>query len=269
VPKKNKKQNVYSRIVEKIFVDRWKKGKTEIPFTREDIVSAAATIGVALPKNLGDVIYSARYRAKAPEAIAKKTPQGKTWVIMGRGTAKYAWQLTTLARLLPNQHLATTKVPDATPQVVVQYAKGDEQALLARLRYNRLIDIFLGVAAYSLQNHLRSVVADIGQMEIDELYVGVDKRGRQYVVPVQAKGGTDELSVVQTSQDLAFCRQHYPELVCRPVAAQFIGDDKIALFELGVEDDEVKIVDERHYRLVQANEITKADLAGYAVAPQS
>ena len=67
----------------------------------------------------------------------------------------------------------------------------DEQALLAKVRYNRLIDVFLGVAAYSLQNHLRTTVSDVGQLEIDEIYVGVDRQGRQYVMPVQAKGGSD------------------------------------------------------------------------------
>jgi len=38
------------------------------------------------------------------------------------------------------------------------YALGDEQALLAKLRYNRLLDIFTGVVCYSLQNHLRTNV---------------------------------------------------------------------------------------------------------------
>lgn len=49
----------------------------------------------------------------------------------------------------------------------------DEQALLAKVRYSRLVDIFLGIAAYSLQNHLRTSVVGIGQIEMDELYVGI------------------------------------------------------------------------------------------------
>lgn len=38
------------------------------------------------------------------------------------------------------------------------------------------------------------------QVETDEVYVGVDKRGAHFVVPVQAKGGTDSISVVQIEQ---------------------------------------------------------------------
>ena len=45
--------------------------------------------------------------------------------------------------------MAFTKVPDATPGVVSLYALGDEQALLARVRYNRLIDIFIGCGSFA------------------------------------------------------------------------------------------------------------------------
>jgi hypothetical protein len=73
--------------------------------------------------------------------------------------------------------MAETKVPDSTPGVIAMYALSDEQALLAKLRYNRLIDIFTGVACYSLQSHLRTSVRTLGQVETDEIYIGLDKRG--------------------------------------------------------------------------------------------
>jgi len=31
-----------------------------------------------------------------------------------------------------------TPIPDATPQIVLEYQSNDEQAMLARVRYNRL-----------------------------------------------------------------------------------------------------------------------------------
>lgn len=42
--------------------------------------------------------------------------------------------------------LRTIRLPDSTPGVIAKYAMFDEQALLARLRYNRLLDIFTGLA---------------------------------------------------------------------------------------------------------------------------
>ena len=111
---------------------------------------------------------------------------------------------------MPNEHLALTAIPDATPELIRAYALDDEQALLAIVRYNRMVDTFLGLTTYSLQNHLRTTVKGIGQIEIDELYVGLDKYGCHYVIPVQAKGGKDQIGIVQTTQDIRFVEQKFP-----------------------------------------------------------
>jgi hypothetical protein len=104
----------------------------------------------------------------------------------------------------------------------------------------------------------------MGQIEIDEIYVGVNKSGQQFVVPVQAKVGKDKLAVVQTSQDLGYCAEKYPNLTPRAISAQFLQNKVIALFELTLENDEVTVVEERHYCLVAAKSITDEDLRTYA-----
>ncbi len=259
-----RKKNRYAAIIEKIFFSKYTKGDEEIAFEREDLERAANALQIKLPKNLGDVIYSIRYRTELPKRILKTQPKGKEWIIEGRGRALYCFRLVTENRIVPNDQLAAIKVPDATPEIVSSYALSDEQALLAKVRYNRLLDIFLGLATYSLQNHLRTTVRDLGQVEIDEIYVGIDKRGAQYVLPVQAKGGADQLSVVQAKQDIACCQEKFPNLECRAISAQFIATDLIALFELALEDGMVKIVEEKHYRLVPGDQITADDLQTYA-----
>jgi hypothetical protein len=170
----------------------------------------------------------------------------------------------TPVRIVPRPDLIAIKIPDATPEIVASYALGDEQALLAKVRYNRLIDIFLGIATYSLQNHLRTTVAGIGQIEVDEIYVGVNRNGQQFVIPVQAKGGSDQLGITQTRQDMACCVQEFPRLACRPVSAQLMADDTIALFELTLDGEDVKVVEEKHYRLVPSDEIGDQDLRLYS-----
>jgi hypothetical protein len=132
------------------------------------------------------------------------------------------------------------------------------------VRYNRLIDIFLGIASYSLQNHLQTFVKNMGQIEVDEVYVGLNRHGQQFVVPVQAKGGNDQLGVTQTRQDIACCQQKFPRLTCRPVSAQFMTDETIALFELALQGEDVKVVEEKHYKLVPSAEIGIDDLILYA-----
>jgi hypothetical protein len=265
VPEEKKKQNRYKAIIEKIFFDSYKRGTAKIEFDRDDLPRAARALGVELPDNLGDVIYSIRYRTPMPEKVLTTQPKGMEWIIEGTGRSRYVFKLVKINRIVPNTKLVTIKVPDATPEIISAYALSDEQALLAKVRYNRLVDVFLGIASYSLQNHLRTTVEGIGQIEIDEIYVGLDRHGRQYVLPVQAKGGGDQLSAVQAKQDIACCAEKFPNLICRAISAQFMADDLIAIFELTQEGDEIKVVEEKHYRLVPADQIGPADLKAYGI----
>lgn len=257
------KLNRYSQLIEQIFFSHYEKGITEIGFERDELVSTAQKLGIALPKNLGDVVYSFRYRATMPETILAEAPAGFVWIIRPSGRAIYRFVLVKDMPLIPNEMIAETKIPDATPGIVAMYAFNDEQALLTKLRYNRLIDIFCSVTCYSLQNHLRTTVPAMGQVETDELYVGVDKRGVHFVFPVQAKGGTDKLNIVQIEQDFALCSHRFPDLVCRPIGAQFMQDDLIALFEFEMSDAGVRISAEKHYRLVLPQELSKEELEMY------
>jgi hypothetical protein len=258
-----KRKNRYSAIIEHIFNSKYGEGLREIEFLRDELTVVARKLRIKLPKNLGDLIYSFRYRADLPEAIRKHAGTGETWIIRPAGTGKYRFVLVPDKPLLPNANLALTKIPDATPGIVAKYAFNDEQALLAKLRYNRLIDIFTGVTCYSLQNHLRTTVPELGQVETDELYVGVDKKGAHYIFPIQAKGGSDKLSVVQIEQDFAVCKNKFTSLICRPIGAQFIADDVIALFEFEQGISGVSINSEKHYKLVPPEEISDADLKNY------
>ncbi len=258
-----KVQNRYSAIIENIFRSKFKSGMRQIEFKREEIVGAAKKLKIDLPKNLGDLVYSFRYRADLPKTIRKRAPKGKIWIIRPAGRALYRFVLVADRPLIPNVNMADTKVPDSTPGVIVKYAFNDEQSLLAKVRYNRLVDIFTGVACYSLQNHLRITVPDVGQVETDELYVGVDKKRVHYIFPIQAKGGTDKLNVVQIEQDFAVCAHKFPTLISRPVAAQCMDDEVIALFEFELSGDGVAIASEKHYKLVPPEGVTDADLKTY------
>jgi hypothetical protein len=106
-------------------------------------------------------------------------------------------------------------------------------------------------------------VSGIGQVETDELYIGLDRRGAHYIFPVQAKGGKDRLSIVQIEQDFSLCEDKFPSLISRPLAAQFMGDDLIALFDFVKNEDGVKVSSEKHYRLVDPSELTPEELKAY------
>lgn len=254
----------YDEIISAIFRERYTEGVTSIIFEREDLATKARELGFEPPKNLGDIVYSYKYRKRLPEDIINTAPEGFYWRIKNTGVAQHEFVLTPGAEFVePDSMLATTKIPDGTPSIVKKHSISDEQALLAIVRYNRLIDIFLGITCYSLQNHLRTTVTGIGQIETDEIYVGIDKAGKQYIIPVQAKGGTDKLGISQIEQDLALCAEKYPQLICRSIACQFITRDIVAMFEFSIEDERIVKINERHYKIVDAAAISSEDLLSY------
>lgn len=261
--------NRYSRLLEHIFFKHYVEGAREVSFERDELESAAKQLGIKLPKNLGDIVYSFRYRSALPQTILDTAPSGEHWLIRPAGSGKYRFESTTQTPLAPNPAYAETKIPDATPGIIARYALTDEQALLARLRYNRLIDVFLSLTCYSLQSHLRTQVPGMGQVETDEIYVGLDTRGGHYVIPVQAKGGRDQLSFVQIEQDMAMCAHKFPGLLCRPVAAQFMAGEVIALFTFELGEAGVGISAERHYRLVLQEDLSEAEIQLYSERPES
>lgn len=257
------RQNRYNAIIEDIFFSARSHDNPDLPFKRTDIEDACKRNGIRPPKNIGDILYSARYRNGLPRRVLETAPDGREWAIFPAGRGKYRFKHVRQALFAPNNARAVTKVPDSTPGPIAKYAKGDEQALLAKLRYNRLVDVFTGVVCYSLQNHLRTTVRGMGQVETDELYVGIDRRGAHYVIPIQAKGGDDKINVVQIWQDYGVCKEKYPGSIARPIGAQFMRDNTIALLEFDEEGDDIVLLREMHYQLVAYDQISAEDLLRY------
>ena len=97
--------NRYKALIERIFRDRYRKGLSRIEFERDELVKIASILRIDIPKNLGDVIYSLRYRIEMPESILRTQPPGKEWIIEGAGRAKYAFVLAKRNRIVPMRNL--------------------------------------------------------------------------------------------------------------------------------------------------------------------
>ena len=127
----------YNAIIERVFLGRYRSGDVEVAFVREDLIDAGSELGVAVLRNLGDVLYTFRYRRPLPKAVLETAPADKEWTIRGAGQAAYPFRLVTVDHVVPNPSLMTIKIPDATPEIVSARAMSDEQAPLAKIRYNR------------------------------------------------------------------------------------------------------------------------------------
>jgi len=152
------KNNRYQAIITEIFQAHFRDGMVDFEFSRAEIAATAQALAIPLPKNLGDVIYTFRYRNALPAVIVQTAAAGCEWIIVGAGNGLYRFRQVQITSISARTHLLPIKIPDSTPEIIGAYALSDEQALLAKVRYNRLIDLFLGLTAYSLQNHLRTTV---------------------------------------------------------------------------------------------------------------
>jgi hypothetical protein len=240
-------------VIIKVFQKYYRDGMDTVHFSMDDIRDAIKEVAKKNPnygeKNVADLRYQyTSGRRSLPTEIDRLGP----WMIMGTGKGAYAFvRVKEGLDVSISADLQEILIPDATPEIVVEYAGRDEQGLLAKLRYNRLLDIFLGITCYHLQNHWRTTVNKV-QREIDDLYVGIDVDGRQYVIPVEAKGRKDRVSKTQIVQMVEFAGQRYPRLIIRPVGIQEITDKGIVLilFTPGKSPDDIKIKEMRRYKLV-------------------
>ena len=255
----------YDGVIEKVFFDNYNKGDVRVSFNREELAEACQSLGFDRIKNLGDIPYSYRFRKALPDSIKETVHSSSEWIITGSGIASYEFRQACPGKIQPSANRMPIPVPDATPEIVKHYAPGtDEQALLARVRYNRLVDIFTGLTCYSVQNHLRTTVENVGQIEVDEIYLGINKKGTHFVLPCQAKSPGDQFGIAQVMQDIALCESRYPETVCKPIAVQFLDSDDLVILELGVTEEDsilkLNVVDEKHFKLISQNEIDRSAL---------
>jgi hypothetical protein len=270
-----KPQAGWKSALEELFHKHYKRGDTRVEFGAEELNAAAHKHKV---RNQYDIVYNSRIRAKSvPLSVQDKCPKGFKWVIETLKKGDYAFVTIPESELVgfdPNPQMIEIKVLDATPEIIAKYAKNDEQAALALVRYNRLIDIFTGITAYSLQSHLKAEVKGMAQVEIDELYLGVDSAGRHYAIPVEAKSGNDALNGLQIKQAVILCSKLFPDLIARPIGIKITkreqkhGANVIAMmeFELAA-NGRLGLRSEKHYRLVGKDQLSEAEMKAQNQAP--
>lgn len=187
----------YDDIIERVFFNNYREGDQKVSFDRDELAQACDVLKINRIKNLGDIPYTYRFRRDLPVTIKNKAPENSDWIIIGTGRGSYEFRQAIPGKIEPSHNRQLIKILDTTPEIVKRYAPGmDEQALLTKVRYNRLIDLFTGLTCYSIQNHLRTSVDTIGQIEIDEIYLGINKRGAHFVLPCQAKSPGDSFGIV-------------------------------------------------------------------------
>lgn len=237
------------RIMIQLFLSKYSSDADSFNFTLDEVREIARGNSIPL-RNPADFTYQYRARRAMPEQVLDLGH----WIIVGAGKGQYVMQ-----RIESSPHFeyeipdAYTSIQDITPTSVVPLLRDDEMSSLTRLRYCEVVSHFTGLDCHEIQTHYRSFVQGIGQVEIDEFYVGKGEAG-VFLLPLEAKGNveSDLLGRLQISQMVSTMEQDFPGVQRRILAMKHLGDDDYLMFELTNSSDPNDIEIERisRYRLV-------------------
>jgi hypothetical protein len=217
------------------------KHRDEIPFSKEDLVKHGdelRRLGItprgAAVKNVPDIIYTYRARSDLPAEILAHGD----YAIVGRGKGRYAfYKIQRPNRVSPPAQRMTVPVPDVIPKWARSFMTDDEQGMLTAIASNGLVARHLRLKrAFRLQSHLRCSVADYGQVEIDELYVGEDDAAKHVVVAVEAKDRSahDLLNIAQLYGCAQALLERYPDHQLKLLGVKPVGDSAVVMCEFRV-----------------------------------
>ena len=107
-----------------------------------------------------------------------------------------------------------------------------------------------------MQGHFRTTVKNTGQVEIDDLYIGLDTDGNGFVLPIEAKIDSlkDQLGVVQVTQMIRFAEAQFPDLSVRPIGVKLMLDGSYMFLEFTAVSDPNQIATKRYKRYLLVRE---------------
>ncbi len=251
----------YEQIIDRVIRKKFRFGMTQFMVTSKEIEIASQELDIRL-KNPGDPIYTYRFRKDLPQWFrdteTEKDKDGNKleWMILLAGDGEYLFIMGRNRIIKPSLTLEPIRVREVKSCITIKPT--DEQSKLAWIRRNFILEHFLGLEeTEAVQNHKRTKVDGIGQIEIDEIREGVDAQGNHYFIPIQAKNGEkDRLASVQVLTDIAYHERQHANLEILPVAVKFIrnkftGAEIIACFLFKkAEDGFLDVVKEAHYSIV-------------------
>jgi hypothetical protein len=232
---------------EAAFIAMWRHAKADAPdpdrieFSKEDIAfhgKKLRELGLCTApldvKNIPDIIYTFRARADLPAEILATGH----WAIIGRGKGLYAFvKIPFPNRFRFPETMTVVPLPNSIPDWVRPFMQNDEQGMLTSAHVHNLVARHLGLAsAFRLQSHLRYGVAEYGQVEVDELYIGKDVQDNIVAIAVEAKDRNvdDCLNVSQLFGTAQALRALFPDRPKRLLGAKPDGSNRICLSEFAV-----------------------------------
>lgn len=221
-------------------------------FTREELLEHATRVGVRI-RNPGDFPYYYAKRHVLPEAIRREGFLGIETI--RRST--YAFTKAHDAIEIP-ENLPATEALLSLPSSVRKYITEDEQGMLVKIREADVLSDFLGEKAFHLQSHLRTESKELGQVEIDDVYV-MEESGE--ICTVEAAAKKEKVIRSQIRRQVAGARTRFGVRTrdVTPVAVYILSHDKVVLLHL---DESLQIEDGKVYHFKEPRRPSQRDLDG-------
>jgi len=251
----------YDEVILEVFLRHHQPGVERLIFEKDELAEICLKHGITV-RNIPDIIYTYRARRMLPDRILTSGH----WAIEPAGRGTYAFRLLRNPPHfeIPFQDYEPVDIYNAIPEVVEGLLRQDEQSLLTRILYNRLADIFTGLTCFHIQNHYRSFVEEMGEVELDAIYVGVDRGGTLFVIPIEAKSQAENEMIgrIQVSHLVKLVRQDFGKLQRRIIAIKALQDGTIAMVEFNDQEDpdDLKILTVGRYRLIRRGSQFKFNL---------
>ncbi|NDR56310.1 hypothetical protein [Aliiruegeria sabulilitoris] len=240
----------YAAIASHVFFSSYRDGDKEVRFTRKDLEIAAADLWTDLPANLGDLIYSQRRREGLSDLIRSTAPDRFDWQLETTGRGRYRFVLVSDARITFTDDCRIVTVPDQTSPALRACCLSESARLELAIRENNLLERFLAMPLARIQGKTRTFLEGIGQTEIDGILMSAEDLTEPIIVTLQVVSSPEPFRPAQAMLGAQVAAAKYPNMCHQPVIAQALNEHDIVLFEVGLDQRELKVIQNVVYRIV-------------------
>ena len=206
----------------KFFVDYLMKNNfinslTPISFERTDILEICAKEFGKAPKNLGDIIYSLRYRLDYLSTYDYLLEKDYTWTLLSTGIGKYELSPLKKLRIPSLESEDIIYIKDNTPKHIHELRPLNDQSLLMKIIQNDILNEFLQDDLVFLQAHHKVNLQNWGQAEIDGILAS---NYSPHLYLVEVKGYTEVIAWPQMIQLKMYAQQNHSDTPFTPLFIQ-------------------------------------------------
>jgi len=248
---------VYVPILVDIFQRKYQDGDEIVEFTLDEVRETAERLDIKI-RNPSDLIYRMKSRTKLPSEMLDKG--FKIIKIVKKGVYQFQLGESTIVDLTREN---VFQIQDTTPVAVRRFLEEklseiDEQGLLTIIHYCDLLSHFTGLKIYRLKSHVRKSIVNIGQVEVDEVDIGIglDSLETPIIFPIEAKSASDPLNWTQIANQVNFSKQLFLNYVIRPIGIKVDYDSLLHIIEFTpeMEANKIKIKNSATYNLILSEE---------------